>query len=256
MTTATACRPIIMSADSVRSILGKTKTQTRRVARLTSGGHVREPGGRRRWHPDDPEAVHACPYGGPGDHLWVRETWARLLHTLPATGKPMPVTCGDRLIEHATRRADGSWNYDGEVIAYRATSDVGFCDGDGFMGEFANREDMPRWRSPLHMRMDDSRIVLEIAGVRLERLCSISERDARAEGAMDVTAEDDVICRKACRWDQILRAGEEDDRVFRTVSYRAAFAAVWESINAKRGHPWSSNPWVWVVQFRLAEVRT
>lgn len=70
-------RPIIMSAPMVRAILAGTKTQTRRVAKLTGGGHVKEPSGHRRWHPADPDASRACPLGQPGDRLWVRETWAR-----------------------------------------------------------------------------------------------------------------------------------------------------------------------------------
>ena len=68
-------RPILYSAPMVCATLDDTKTQTRRIAKLTEGGHVKEPRGHRRWHPADPEAVQACPYGQPGDRLWVRETW-------------------------------------------------------------------------------------------------------------------------------------------------------------------------------------
>lgn len=68
-------RPILFSAPMVRALLAGTKTQTRRAAKLTAGAHVKEPGGHRRWHPADPEATLACPYGQPGDLLWVRETW-------------------------------------------------------------------------------------------------------------------------------------------------------------------------------------
>lgn len=44
-----------MSAPMVRAILEGRKTQTRRVAEITS----------------------RCPHGVPGDRLWVRETWQR-----------------------------------------------------------------------------------------------------------------------------------------------------------------------------------
>lgn len=44
-------RPIIFSAPMVRAILAGTKVQTRFVL--------------------------GCPYGQPGDRLWVREAWAR-----------------------------------------------------------------------------------------------------------------------------------------------------------------------------------
>lgn len=69
-------RPILFSAAMVRAILNGTKTQTRRVAKLTANGHVKEPGGHRRWHTADFDARLACPYGQPGDLLWVREAWA------------------------------------------------------------------------------------------------------------------------------------------------------------------------------------
>ena len=68
-------RPILFSAPMVRALLACAKTQTRRAAKLTAGAHVKEPGGHRRWHPADPEATLACPYGQPGDRLWVRETF-------------------------------------------------------------------------------------------------------------------------------------------------------------------------------------
>lgn len=67
-------RGILFSAPMVRALLAGTKTQTRPAAKLTHAGHVKEPRGHRRWHPGDPDAVAACPYGKPGDRLWVRET--------------------------------------------------------------------------------------------------------------------------------------------------------------------------------------
>ena len=35
----------------------------------------------------------------------------------------------------------------------------------------------------------------------------------------------------------------------------AAFARLWDGINVKRGFGWDANPWVWVVGFKVAEVR-
>lgn len=72
-------RPILFQAEMVRAILNGSKTQTRRIAKLTDAAHVKEPGKHRRWHPADPEARLACPYGQPGDQLWVRETWRNRL---------------------------------------------------------------------------------------------------------------------------------------------------------------------------------
>ncbi len=64
-------RPILMSGPMVRALLDGSKTQTRRLVKpqpfaILSNGipWKSEPG-------DIP-----CPYGQPGDRLWVRETWA------------------------------------------------------------------------------------------------------------------------------------------------------------------------------------
>ena len=70
-------RPILFNAPMVRAFLNCTKSQTRRVVKLTEAGHVKEPSGHRRWHLADPNASLACPYGQPGDRLWVRETWTQ-----------------------------------------------------------------------------------------------------------------------------------------------------------------------------------
>lgn len=68
-------RPILFSAPMVRAILANTKTQTRRVARVNPmhQGMALEPGEMAHGIP-----LKTCPYGQPGDRLWVRETWAPL----------------------------------------------------------------------------------------------------------------------------------------------------------------------------------
>jgi hypothetical protein len=94
-----------------------------------------------------------CPYGQPGDRLWVRECFAAWWET--ATGKRS------------------------HVMGYRADIDDPYWDGFGF--------DDPwwldaKWEPSIHMPRSFSRITLEITGVRLERLQEISESDARSEG--------------------------------------------------------------------------
>jgi hypothetical protein len=141
-------RPILFSAPMVRALLAGTKLMTRRVAKLTANGHVKEPGGHRRWHPADPNASQACPYGQPGDRLWVRETWAYQIHALASNN----------------HEAEGPWVY----AADNPQAHERLCD---------------RWRPSIHMFRPASRITLEITGVRIERLQDISESDAEAEGA-------------------------------------------------------------------------
>jgi len=71
-------RGILFSAPMVRAIIAGTKTQTRRVAKVND--HDCKPGFITPNAGFVPRRVqdHAvyCPYGQPGDRLWVRETWA------------------------------------------------------------------------------------------------------------------------------------------------------------------------------------
>jgi hypothetical protein len=78
-------RPIIFSAPMVRAILDGSKTQTRRVVKWPAWAQphpevfardLRD--GQEVWYvpgDDQPSKVMRCPYGQPGDRLWVREAW-------------------------------------------------------------------------------------------------------------------------------------------------------------------------------------
>lgn len=82
---------------------------------------------------------------------------------------------------------------------------------------------MPRWAS---------RITLEIVNVRVERVQEISEEDAIAEGCKPYI---DPF---------------EETQITSAVN---SYVQLWDHLNAKRGYPWESNPWVWVVEFRRLE---
>lgn len=107
---------------------------------------------------------------------------------------------------------------DGQEIVYRATDTT---------WDEASTKDHPMmiWKPSIFMRRVDSRITLEIEQVRVERLQDISEEDAKAEGC-DYPAHGPSRC------------------------YRSAFNELWDSISAKK-HPWASNPFVWVITFKL-----
>lgn len=144
-------RPILFSAPMVRALLAGTKTQTRRIAkpvRHPDLGNVYAPGAlvleREPQHVID----RCCPYGRPGDRLWVRETHMNWWKLDPANPE------GPRLFSH--------------VAAYAA---------DGY-----ELEPGERWIPSIHMLRAASRILLEITAVRVERLQDISEADALAEG--------------------------------------------------------------------------
>lgn len=92
------------------------------------------------------------------------------------------------------------------------------------------------WRSPIHMPRWASRVTLEVTDVRAERLQDITEDSAIAEG---VTA-------------RAYPAADYGYIEHELGTLVGGFGALWDSINAKRGYPWSSNPWVWVIGFRKA----
>lgn len=154
-------RPIIFSAPMVRAILDGRKTMTRRIVKLPRGcsWYGALGGEREGWWVDDscPAWFHIdelrCPYGQPGDRLWVRETF---LHE-PAD------YCWEASVSIPVRP---------EMTIYRADADP---TGVGTAG----------WKSPIHMPRSLSRITLEIESVRVERLQDISSDDCVAEGVGD-----------------------------------------------------------------------
>ena len=82
-------------------------------------------------------------------------------------------------------------------------------------------KNLDRVQPSIHMFKDFSRITLEITEVRAERLQEITEDDVRAEGY-------DVHIELGARW----------------------FVNTWDSLNAKQGYSWETNPWNWVIGFK------
>ncbi len=118
-------RPILFSAPMVRALLAGTKTQTRRTpslcATLTSATCTRP--APWYWSMSHSTSLTACcPYGRPGDRLWVRET-----HN----------THGGL----ATYRADGDW-----IADYHREEP---------------QQPRLRWVPAIHMPRTASRITLE-----------------------------------------------------------------------------------------------
>jgi hypothetical protein len=157
-------RPILFSGAMVRALLAGTKTQTRRVmnqqpipSSMPGKWQWVPPARFRREHSmsdfgyiefkDRSSSIAACcPYGSPGDRLWVRETWAYGIHAVASA-----------------RDEDGPF-----VYAAHGTTQGRLCD---------------RWRPSIHMPRYACRIVLEIVSVRIERLNDICGNDCIAEGA-------------------------------------------------------------------------
>lgn len=168
-------RPILFSGPMVRAILDGRKTQTRRIVKpqppagvteasslVRSVNHPVQPHLEFHWTStpvggdiDDMEFVgdwFTCPYGAPGDRLWVRETFAHVLadESTVGTGKRRTIYLAD----------------------------LSMCN--------------PKWTPSIHMPRWASRITLEITGINVERLQDISDPDAIAEGLTAWTGPEPV----------------------------------------------------------------
>ena len=246
-------RPILFSAPMVRAILAGAKCHTRRIAKpqppsveavrakAGDGYHLSDAGAPGMWrvmgpvwavrelmagNPVDARAradvgpQWRCPYGVPGDRLWVKEG-----HAIRADVDPK--------VDLAKAR---------QYLIYRA-------DHDGDLG--MEWHSYGRWRPSIHMPRWASRITLEIAEVRVQRLQAISTLDAMAEGV------------------------EPRPNAAGVLSYTTGFHRLWDEINGERrlrveeideGGPtgrwrtvidrsaaWESNPWVWALTFKRVE---
>ena len=222
-------RPVLFSGAMVRALLDGSKTQTRRVVkpapeadqvlRTVTGSSgfiysvddtppVPYPAVRRiRWD---------CPYGQPGDRLWVRETFG---YVSPDEFERPHAECN---------------------IEYRADLPLGCTDRPGSWpaDECAGDPARPRWRPSIYMPRAASRILLEIVSVRVERLQGIGEADCWAEGIEAVAGALDDLA--------IIHLAKRMGCSFEDAA--PTYAALWESINGAGS--WDANPWVWVVEFK------
>ncbi|MFJ2455410.1 hypothetical protein ACIOWK_27360 [Pseudomonas protegens] len=216
-------RPILFSAPMVRAILEGRKTVTRRAVKPQfQTAPVDVVDGVPSW--DSPsnyagevqmntQRGKPCPYGQPGERLWVREGFGEIYDYCEHPEMP---GCPD---EH--------WHI---AWKYRADGEFDMKEWDGvFTG----------WKPSIHMPRVACRILLEITDVRVERLQAITWEQALDEGIGDHRFECD-------------RPVEPDGYPAcscGSVGYVDTFAVLWNST----GGDWDANPWVWVVEFRRVQ---
>lgn len=217
-------RGIIFSIESVRAILKGAKTQTRRVVRWK----VRE------------EGLNLAFSGLEVGHYWCdseksgwvlrsrsgRGTWNDRTHPIHC---PYGRTGGLLWVKER-------WVDAGNHYRYPATDHI---------------HELRTVKSSRVMRRSVSRIDLELLAVRVQRLWEISEEEALAEGIHKVTKDGALF--KYCVYDAGLDMSSTPWQDMPTTA-REAYAAYWDKINAKRGLPWKSNPWVWALTFRTEHV--
>lgn len=238
-------RPILFSAPMVCAILDGSKTQTRRVVK--NAPHEAQCGlfSQPFTKPDTSSALFFAgptaespglgmvtnPYGKPGDRLWVRETW--MLPTQPVADLHMLDVDYRATLEPEMQGCDREFLNDvSDAILQDA---LRIWDADV-------RNARSGWRPGIHMPRWASRLLLEITDVRVERLQSISEADAKAEGVR--RAWEPVADHKG----QPVIVSAADDEPHPGYTYRNGFHALWWQINGRDS--WTANPWVWVVTFK------
>jgi hypothetical protein len=220
-------RSIIFGAYKIRRLLARATTQTRRICKEN------EPDSKAEWKeclcreidPMDAPCM-ICDarfgiglYGRPGGLLWVKERWA-----VRADQDRLPPSQLDP-------KRDKPWFY---ADSWPRPEEPSGCAGG-----------LGRWRSPIHMPKWASRIWLEITAMRYERIQSITEADALAEGVEGpgpgATTDDNGKI--------VLGYSAFNVGTFRTA--REAFSLGWRAINGDRA--WEDNPWVRVITFKEAQ---
>jgi hypothetical protein len=229
-------RPILFRAAMVQAVMDGRKTKTRRIAKpvrrfehysIPKYGmpYAADPGSVW-WHSAETERVgclQECPYGKPGDRLWVKETFSvtcREVYPCPTAWYRADFAEFDDPARNQREHTCPEEYRDDTSVKFGMWADCFACDlirGHKF-----------RWKPSIFMSRRDSRITLEITDVRVERLQDISEVDAQSEGV------------EACT------AGTSEDGPVKT--YRTGFVRIWRDINGPDS--WSQNPPVRVISFQ------
>lgn len=151
------------------------------------------------------QSLAKCPFGAVGDRLWVRETFR--VHSR--------ATDVATLVYKASEQQ--SWTQQTHRVPIEK------CNKPAVVDTWTPSIHMPRWAS---------RITLEITGVRVERLNSMTEKDALAEGCL---------------------GGHDSIPGYQySATPHEHFHHVWQSIYG--ADSWQANPWVWVIEFKRVEV--
>jgi hypothetical protein len=219
----------------VRAVLDDRKLQTRRIA-VTKRSGIDFIGGGPKDGPDwnDPtcwgfeDANTAiwwalrgdeqcrqlpCPYGRPGDRLWVRETF---------------YAYGRWETRFSEKKGRDEWHF--IDLTQEMDRIYQFDDPTPAAVRHHRSNTAAWWRRPsIFMPRAACRTLLEVTATRVERLQAISETDAEAEGI------------------DFLRHVPDVDE---TLDARGLFRCLWDGLNAAGGYGWDKNPFVWVIDFR------
>lgn len=205
-------RPILFNAEMVKAILSGRKTQTRRVIKLPviDKNMGCELAGNELAGEVAAGDYRNFPLGQPGDQLWVRETFSLL-----GNEDGCPMDWNDNIV---TDKKDAARIY--KASCWQKPNNYGIWSVPDREMEFDGA-----WTPSIHMPRWASRIDLLITGVRVERLNSLTNADAKAEG---YPAEREID------------GGSTDPWLW--------FRELWDGIYPENS--FKVNPWVWVIEFQ------
>lgn len=232
-------KPIIFNTEMITAILDGRKTVTRRPIEPQPCWTGRGNQIFLNWNfpkdyepavltPSVNQIIPFCSFGKVGDHLWVKENWrVYSWHH----GEPINVEYEfGKYVHECIDCDDEDWD---ERISMQCSDDckkAGLDIEDGLY-QFEPEDNPCRWRPSIHMPRWASRITLEITDIRVERLQGISEENAQKEGYPF----------KDCSYNPTIE-----------ILPTYWFFDLWDSIYGDK-YSVSSNPWVWVIEFKAIE---
>lgn len=222
--------PILFSEHMVRAILDGTKTQTRRIIKP---------------QPD---------FDSAWKNLGGAERFGEVFGILSDNSELIPKI--DLTQGHITLRSGNGYGYTNPNIKVKYTpgdrlwvretwQPNPWSMGEPYFYRADGRFSIGPWKPSIFMPRAASRITLAITEVRVERLQSISEADAMAEGVK--------------RWVhpefvgnvQVYGNYDKDDEAPYFFNPINSFESLWTSINGASS--WAANPWVWAITFKAIQ---
>jgi hypothetical protein len=224
--------PILFSTEMVRAILDGRKTMTRRIVKPKNDDgeiicqaaepyHAIESSGGGKGFASNRIECIPCPFGKPGDLLWVREAFEVYVCNNGDDYTQLKFISNNKVVDYNTNMRPGK-------------------------------------HPSLHMPKETAQIWLEITDIKVERLQDISPGDACEEGLeywnIDVAAFEGGELQadfKNYTWTEKKEKDPNyEDRYFPTfASCIDSFRTLWQSINGEEN--WNVNPWVWVISFKV-----
>lgn len=255
-------KPILFNTDMVRAILAEQspKTQTRRIAQPDEHhkyycGRVPDynlkHGGERIFSVDAMGSgiAYIKPRYREGALLYVRETWrvgAWDIHKQLMAFDYKDGTCGEMVYIHDRdmflRLVDQA----------REDARKAGCEYNGVDFVWEKGKSPCRWHPSIHMPKETARIFLSVNQLRLEKLQDITLEDAFNEGIMFYKGWESEKYIKERK--EAIKNGTKPPIGYAPLE---RFIHLWNSTISREKiniFGWDANPWVWVYEFKKAEV--